>query len=129
MRVDCGNLQMSLDMPLHRIPILVRSPTCRAARSLERAPECRDTWDPLHNGVPGDMWGGRDNRWVREFHHHQVAAIVLTCEVGDGKSVECSLRSGNMPPSFCSVPIIEASVKWLEPMEMENNSQSSRHSS
>ena len=46
----------------------------------ERAPVRRDARDPLHNGIPGNMRSGGDDRRVWGVHHHQMPAVKLTCE-------------------------------------------------
>lgn len=123
------NLQVSLDVSLHGFTVLVGDPAREAARSVKRAPICRDARNPLHNGVPWDMRSGCDNGWIGGVHHHQVPTVRLTCEVGDGKGIEWILSSGDMPPTFRRIPIVETLTKWIERMGMGRNSQSARHSS
>ena len=118
-RVHCINLLMSFDVSFHRVTVLVGDPTRRTTRTMKRTPKCRYARYPLHNGIPGDIGSGRDNGWVGGIHDHQVTAGGLICEVGDAKSIKHPPRSGHMSPTFCSIPVVETSVKWTESMELE----------
>lgn len=79
--MECGNLQMSFDVFLHRVTVLVSDPTWRTAGGMVRAPIRRDARDKLHNGVPGDARSGGDNRWIRGVCNHQVTTFKSACEI------------------------------------------------
>jgi len=128
-RVDHGNLQVSFNVSLHGFAVLMSDPAREAARSMKRAPICRDARNPLHNGVPWDVRSGCNNGRIGGVHHHQVPTVRSTREIGDEKSIECILSSGDMPPTFRCIPIVEASMRWIERMGKGCNSQSARHSS
>jgi len=104
---------MSLNMSPHRVTILVSDPARRAAGSVKRASVCRDARDPLHNGIPGDVWSGGDDRRIGGVHHYKVTTVGLTCKAGGTKSTEHILRSCHMPPTFRRIPVIETSMSGL----------------
>ena len=81
----------------------------------------RRTWEPLRDGVPGDMRSGRDNGWIGGGCRYKITNVGSTWEVGDTESIEHIPMNGHMTPTIRCIPIVETSVKWIEVMGMEYN--------
>lgn len=103
------SLQMTFDVFLHRVAVLVGGPT--GAGSGKRATIRRDAWDPLYDGVPGDMRSGGDNWWVWGVHHNQVTAVESTREIRSERGMGNTLCAVHTTPTFRCIPMVGTSTK------------------
>jgi hypothetical protein len=83
---------------------------------------------PLRCGVPRDT---RSGGWVWGINQFHISTARSICEARDKRGIEYTRRHVDLPPAFGYIPIIETSVKRIrfKRIEIEYNSQSSRHSS